>query len=152
MLKIDLIDISWKQIVATFLNEIEPVAWPDYSLELYWILGDLMSTCSIPLNIGGTAVSKTFWMNRPVCVKVNNYLLAHRWQWFFSIIATPNMNLIATILHKIYSMKKINPHKKQSLVKYGQLHPEYAANLVASSKYYHCPGSYRNTVHTVGNF
>ena len=40
----------------------------------------------------------------------------------------------------IFNAKNFNPHKSQynPFVKYSHLHTEYAANLVASSKYYHC--------------
>ena len=42
-------------------------------------------------------------------------------------------------LHKIYSMQRILIHIKADLfVKCAHLHPGYAANLVARSRYYHC--------------
>ena len=49
------------------------------------------------------------------------------------------MDMAVNIHHKIYSMQRILIHiKANSFVKYGHLHPEYAANLVVSGEYYHC--------------
>ena len=56
----------------------------------------------------------------------------------FSIFATSNIDLVANI-YKIYSMQRILIRiKNNTFVKYDNLHPEYAAKLVASSEYYHC--------------
>ena len=40
----------------------------------------------------------------------------------------------------IFNAKNFNLHKKQTnpVVEFVHLHPDYAANLVTSSKYYHC--------------
>ena len=55
------------------------------------------------------------------------------------MFATSKIDLIVSILHKIYWMQRILIHiKKNDFVKDGHLLPEYAANLVASSKYYNC--------------
>ena len=43
------------------------------------------------------------------------------------------MNIYIYIYIYISIYIKANP-----FVKYGKLHPEYAANLVASGEYYHC--------------
>ena len=57
----------------------------------------------------------------------------------FTIFATSNVYSIVGIPHKIYSMQRILIHKKADLfVKCAHLHPGYAANLVARSRYYHC--------------
>ena len=59
--------------------------------------------------------------------------------YLFNIIATSNIDLIVSILHKIYSMQRILIHIKNNFfVICAPLHPEYAANLVASRGYYHC--------------
>ena len=47
--------------------------------------------------------------------------------------------MAVSIPHKIYSMRKVLNHKKANpFVKYGHLHLEYAANLMASGEYYYC--------------
>ena len=57
----------------------------------------------------------------------------------FTIFATSNVDSIVGIPHKIYSMQKNLIHIKANLfVKCAHLHPGYAANLVARSRYYHC--------------
>ena len=59
----------------------------------------------------------------------------------FTIFATSNIDSIVGIPHKIYSMQRILTHIKSRsdlFVKCAHLHPGYAANLVARSRYYHC--------------
>ena len=57
----------------------------------------------------------------------------------FTIFATSNVHSIVGIPPKIYSMQIILIHIKADLfVKCAHLHPGYAANLVARSRYYHC--------------
>ena len=60
------------------------IGWPDYSPKLRWILGELLSTCSLPLEIGCKTPVPNIWMNRPVCLEAHNYLLAHLWQLILS--------------------------------------------------------------------
>ena len=77
-------------------------------------------------------------MNRPVHLEAHNYLLVQLWQLSFclSIFVTSNIDLVVSIRHKIYLMQRILIHKRaNSFV--GHLHPQYAANLVACSVYYH---------------
>ena len=45
------------------------IGWPDSSLKLWWILGELLSTCSLLLGIGCSLWSKPPKMNRPVCLE-----------------------------------------------------------------------------------
>ena len=59
------------------------IGWHYSSLKLQWVLEDLFSTCSLPLEIGGSLCFNTYEMNRPVCLEVHNYLLAHLWQLIF---------------------------------------------------------------------
>ena len=146
-------DEIWRYFVTTFLNgwlgaSLEPAlwihntlrpeenGWPDYSLKLWCILGELLRAFSLPLEIGCTPCFKTHGMNRPVCFEAHNYLLAvNFWQW--------NLAFFSHIKHKlcckyssqnISNAKNFNPHKKANpFVKYGHLFPKYAANLVASS-------------------
>ena len=57
----------------------------------------------------------------------------------FTIFATSNVDSIVGIPHKKYSMQRILIHIKTYLfVECAHLHPGYAANLVARSRYYHC--------------
>ena len=57
----------------------------------------------------------------------------------FTIFATSNVDSIVGIDNKIYSMQRILIHIKADLfVKCAHLHPGYAANLVARSRFYHC--------------
>ena len=57
----------------------------------------------------------------------------------FTIFTTSNVYSIVGIPHKLYSMQRILIHIKADLfVKCAHLHPGYAANLVARSRYYHC--------------
>ena len=73
--------ISWDRYgFHIHSQEHQPTGWPDYSLKLYWILGELLSTCNLPLEIGCTSCSKTYQMIRPVCLETRNYSLAHLWQ------------------------------------------------------------------------
>ena len=59
--------------------------------------------------------------------------------FFLSICATSNIDLVVNILHKIYLMQRILIYiKANPVVEFGHLQPENAANLVTSSKYYHC--------------
>ena len=102
-------------------------------------IGELLSTCSLPLEIGCTPFSKTFSINKPVCLEAHNYLLAHFWQILCSIFATSNIGLVVSIIHKIHSLQRILILiRSHPFVKYGHLHPEYAANLMASDEYNHC--------------
>ena len=57
----------------------------------------------------------------------------------FTIFATSNVDLVVGIPHKMYTMQRILIHIKADLfVNCAHLHPGYAANLVAISRYYHC--------------
>ena len=82
-------------------------------------------------------------MDRPVYLEVHNYLLAHLWRLFFlAYLQYKKIDLVLSILHKIYSMQRIVTHIKKpipllNMAIYMHLHPEYAVNLVASSEYYH---------------
>ena len=55
----------------------------------------------------------------------------------FAIFATSNEDSNVGIPHKIYSMQRIKTQKADLFVKCAHLHPGYAANLVATSRYYH---------------
>ena len=66
--------VSWEHSSAA--------GWPDYSLKLEWILGEL-STYSLPLEIGSNPCSKTWEMNSLVCLEAHDYLLAHFWRLIF---------------------------------------------------------------------
>ena len=66
-----------RQISTYHLVRFPVIGWPYYSLKLPWILGELLSTCSLPLEIGYNLCSKPHEMNRPVCFEAHNYLLAH---------------------------------------------------------------------------
>ena len=49
-------------------------------------------------------------MNRHVCLEAHNNSLAYFWQ-LFNIFATPNIDLVVSIVHKICSVQKIDPNK-----------------------------------------
>ena len=59
---------------------------------------------------------------------------------FLGIFATSNLDLVVSILHKIYSLQRTLIHivDKKPTPLYGHLHPEYVAILVVSSEHYHC--------------
>ena len=95
---------------------------------------ELLGTCSLPQQIGGQAPVPNI-LNEEACMFRNSWLLIGT---SLSIFATSNIGLVVNILHKICSTLRILIHiKANPFVKYYQLHQEYAANLVASSEYYH---------------
>ena len=55
------------------------IGWLNYSLTLWWILGELLSTCSLPLEFGCSPCSKTKRTNRSVCFEAHVYSLPHLW-------------------------------------------------------------------------
>ena len=91
------------------------IGWPDYiawNSSGYW----RNYSCSLPLEIGCSPCSKTKQMNRPVCLEAHNYTLAHLSLYFFCIFATSNIDLVASILHKIYLMQRILIHIKSQFL------------------------------------
>ena len=80
------------------------------------------------------------WFNRPCMFRsASLFIVISFTVAVFTIFATSNVDSIVGIPHKIYSMQRILIHIKADLfVKCAHLHPVYAGNLVARSRYYHC--------------
>ena len=76
------------------------------------MLGELPSTCSLPLESGISPCSKTHEMNRPVCLEAHN-LLAHLWQLILLAYLQHQYRLDCKYSsHNISNAKNFNPHKK----------------------------------------
>ena len=86
------------------------------------MLGELLSSCSLPLEIGISPCSKTHEMNRPACLEAYNYLSPHLWQLILLAHLQQQRDLVLRIPHQKSMQRLLFQIKSQSLWEYYHCH------------------------------